>query len=368
MWFLYVFLGVITALIWGYMFFVFRSFFTVFVPEKRCPKIIISSLLLSAAASLPFLTFFSGDGVYPIVLLHFIVIKLLFKLAITLVKAIFRRHNGAVGVILNRLCIVPIIITAFLLGYGYHNITSLHIATYELPGDLCGIGSVVFVSDIHYGAVADYEYVEDCVKRVEECEPDLFLIGGDIADESTSKEELYELFELLGSVKCRYGSYLVLGNHDLSAYSENPAYSYKEFVTAAEENGITVLEDETVQLSTDLYLVGRRDRSMPRNSIEDLTKGINKNAYTIVIDHQPVEFEAAAEAGADLHISGHTHGGQLFPIGWISTLISPNEQNYGVTRVNGMTAVTSSGLCGWRFPFRTQKHSELVHFIAPLPE
>ncbi len=360
MWFIYVFLGVMTLLAWIYMFFVFRSMLTLFVPEKRCPRIILSSFLLSGAFSLPLLTFFNGNTVYPMIALHIIVIRLLFKLLMLTVKAVFKKHSMKLLELLHRLCVVPILLTAALLCYGYYNITSLHSAEYIFESPISKDLRIVFMSDIHYGAVADYSYLLECVNTVNDYKPQLFILGGDIADENTTKAELYELFELLGKVQSKYGSYLVLGNHDLAAYSASPNYSYEEFVQAAEDSGITVLEDEAKMAMPGIYIVGRKDRSTPRKSITELTEGIDEKDFVILVDHQPVEYGEAARAGTDLLLSGHTHGGQIFPVGWITTLISPNEQNYGMQQLGDMTAIVSSGVCGWRFPFRTQHHSEFV--------
>ena len=77
-------------------------------------------------------------------------------------------------------------------------------------------------------------------------------------------------------------------------------------------------------------------------------------------DHQPLGLAKNAAAGVDLTVSGHTHAGQIFPIGLLDRLVQFNEMNYGCREQNGMYAVVTSGICGWGYPIRTEAHSEYV--------
>ena len=79
-----------------------------------------------------------------------------------------------------------------------------------------------------------------------------------------------------------------------------------------------------------------------------------------MIDHQPKELEKLGEIGVDMSLSGHTHNGQIFPIGYVCSLLGINEMQYGIKRFGSNTAIVSSGAGTWGMDVRTQGHSEFV--------
>lgn len=79
-----------------------------------------------------------------------------------------------------------------------------------------------------------------------------------------------------------------------------------------------------------------------------------------MVDHQPVDLNVNDELKVDLQISGHTHGGQMFPVGLISDFLGFGEMNYGYQKLNYMQVIVSSGIAGWGYPLRTGSHSEYV--------
>ena len=126
------------------------------------------------------------------------------------------------------------------------------------------------------------------------------------------------------------------------------------------------MEDETLTLGDELTLTGRRDRSdaamdgIMREDPAELLKGTKDGAFHIVADHQPRGMEENAEGGYDLMLSGHTHAGQIWPVGLFTTLLDKETINYGEERFGTMEAIVSSGIAGWGYPLRTGKHSEYV--------
>ena len=82
--------------------------------------------------------------------------------------------------------------------------------------------------------------------------------------------------------------------------------------------------------------------------------------FTIVLDHQPNDYDAQAAAGADLVLSGHTHGGHIFPAGLIGLWIGANDATYGLSRRGDTTFIVTSSLSGWAIPFKTGAFSEFV--------
>ena len=89
---------------------------------------------------------------------------------------------------------------------------------------------------------------------------------------------------------------------------------------------LLALKDDCISLRTDLLIVGREDISRGRESRADtgkIRKGNLENRYVILADHQPVQIEENVRQGVDLQLSGHTHAGQFFPIGYMNTLFGP---------------------------------------------
>ena len=94
--------------------------------------------------------------------------------------------------------------------------------------------------------------------------------------------------------------------------------------------------------------------------MSELMKGLDKSKYTIVIDHQPNAYDEEADSGADLVLSGHTHGGHIFPAGQIGLLIGANDRVYGTEKRENTNFVVTSGISGWAIPFKTFTISEYV--------
>ena len=98
-----------------------------------------------------------------------------------------------------------------------------------------------------------------------------------------------------------------------------------------------------------------------------LTEGLDPSRYMIVIDHQPNDYDAEAAAGADLVLSGHTHGGQLIPITKVGEWIGANDATYGYERRGDTDFIVTSGISAWSILFKTGCKSEYV-IIDILPE
>lgn len=94
--------------------------------------------------------------------------------------------------------------------------------------------------------------------------------------------------------------------------------------------------------------------------MEELVSGLDKNKFIIVMDHQPNDYEKEAKAGVDLVLSGHTHGGQLFPLNKVGEWIGANDKTYGIERRGRTNFVVTSGLSDWAVRFKTGTKSELV--------
>jgi hypothetical protein len=221
---------------------------------------------------------------------------------------------------------------------------------------------VVMITDIHYATIQDTEILKNTISEINEENPDIVVFGGDIVEEGTTKEKMQEVFQVLGSIKSKYGLFYVYGNHDTQPYTQDKCYTKDELKSAILENNITILDDEYIEINEELVLVGRGDAALgnmsQRASTEELLEGVDKTKYRIVADHQPIEAAENAAQGVDLQISGHTHAGQIWPIGYFTEWLG--GLNYGQYQEGNCNIIVTSGFTGWGYSFRTQEHCEYV--------
>lgn len=218
---------------------------------------------------------------------------------------------------------------------------------------------IALIADSHLGVTLDGTRFAEEVERIGAANPDLVVIVGDYVDDDSKKVDMLEACRALGSLKTTYGSYYVFGNHDAGYYSRRD-FTTAELRQALTENGVIILEDETVPLGENYVLAGRKDRSSrDRLSAEELLDDLS-GRYVIVLDHQPNDYDSEAAAGADLVLSGHTHGGHMFPAGLIGLWMKANDALYGLSQRDDTTFIITSGISGWAIPFKTGAFSEYV--------
>ncbi|QDD66088.1 metallophosphoesterase [Herbaspirillum seropedicae] len=227
----------------------------------------------------------------------------------------------------------------------------------NLPAALEGF-SIVQISDIHVGPTIKAPYLQAIVDKVNALSPDVVAITGDLVDGSV--RQLAAHTAPLAQLRARHGAYFVTGNHE---YYSNA----HEWIEEVRRLGLTVLMNEHVVLRHDdagLVLAGVTDytahhfdpahRSDPHAAIADAPDGHPR----ILLAHQPRSAQAAAEAGFDLQLSGHTHGGQFFP--W--NFFVPLQQPYvaGLKRLQGLWVYVSRGTGYWGPPKRLLAPSEIT--------
>ena len=123
-----------------------------------------------------------------------------------------------------------------------------------------------------------------------------------------------------------------------------------------DKTGIRILRDESINVGN-VTIVGRDDRSnRSRKSVEQLTQGVTRGDYIILLDHQPFKLEEAEQNGVDLQLSGHTHRGQVWPLNWVTKKMY--ECDYGQWRKGQTDYYVSSGMGIWGGKFRIGTDSE----------
>lgn len=203
---------------------------------------------------------------------------------------------------------------------------------------------IAFVSDLHVGKAQPLSRTLQTIKEIKEQKPDFTIIGGDLFDKYTTKAERKSALKAFSSFTTPV--YYIYGNHEIDDGLN--LTKLKEDMTAS---GITVLADEYVSLGSDLTLLGRNDiSSSKRKKVADLENPY-PDTFLLVADHQPFEFQKNYKLGVDLQLSGHTHGGQLFPLRWVYAI---QVYSYGEYQYYKATLNVSGGASGWQNPLRTE--------------
>ncbi len=360
-------LAVLTALLVPvsvYFFILVRRFFRTVLAKRSEKTQEAAALCLATAVLVPSMHVF---GTPILLVLHVVIIGLLMELLYGLTRLAGVRVKWWRVLYLSS--IIPLAGVLVLGGYGAINIRRPVHTAYTIGTDKPlppGGYTIALVTDLHYGNAITTEELRADVARIAETNPDIVLLGGDIVDERTGGDAMREAFAILGSIPSRDGTYFVYGNHDKALYTAHPPYTVEELNRAIESAGITILEDRAVTLPSGLTLTGRQDLSdpqrtgIPRAESASLMAGLDPAAFHIMLDHQPRYFEENAQAGYDLMLSGHTHGGQIWPMGLVLDAVDKGTMVYGHAIREGMDVLVSSGLVGWGYPIRTEGHSEFV--------
>lgn len=308
-----------------------------------------------------------GTGL--IVILHIITISLLMDFINYILKLISKRKD----ITFNRwnnvynLGIIPVILTIIILVYGYWNINNIVQKDYTVYTNKAIRAEgyrIAMISDLHYGNVMNKNKLEKACSEIDKVEPDIVVLCGDIVDEKTGLEQMQEAVEILGNIKSKLGIFFVYGNHDDARYSKIPSYTKEKLKDELISNNIKVLVDQNYNINDDFVIIGRDDEGFSkeegRKSSEELISDVNKNKFILLLDHQPSEINKNSLLGYDLQLAGHTHKGQIWPIGLISDVFNFNELEYGYKRIGNYGVIVSSGISGWNYPVRTGSKSEYL--------
>ena len=289
---------------------------------------------------------------------------LLVSLSQLIAWLLLRRETTARLVTRRSLVLCGAVCSAVLLAVGIGGVVQAHTVrttTYDVTvakdgGTLDGL-DVVLVSDLHLGYSFGQRSLAATVDAINEQEPDLVVLAGDIFDNAyDALDDPAALAAELRRIDSAYGVYACYGNHDIDEPilagitfgGGNGKHSDPRMDAWLADAGVVLLQDETVSLADgSLSLTGRRDARKPggdgtRLSAEELLGGLDRTRPLLVLDHEPSELHELADAGADLILSGHTHDGQMFP----ATLLMPLlwENPCGWLRVGGAQSIVTSGV------------------------
>ena len=245
--------------------------------------------------------------------------------------------------------------------YGIFNARNIKVNEYSVTvNKSCGSDKhlkAVLVADLHMGYAIGVDHITNMVKKINEQNADIVIIAGDIFDNSyDGMDDPEGIKAQLKSIKSKYGVYAVYGNHDIDEKIlmgftfdwGGKQLNSEKMTNFMKECDIKLINDESVLISDEFYLVGRRDTDKPgtedgtRVEISELTKDLDKTKPILVLSHEPDELQKTADAGADIDFSGHTHDGQLFPGNLTIGLFWENP--CGMIKKDNMYSIVTSGV------------------------
>lgn len=227
----------------------------------------------------------------------------------------------------------------------------------DLPDPFAGF-VIAQLTDVHVGPTIGRSFIEELVAKTNAMEPDIVAITGDLVDGSV--EALGPLVEPLSRLKARHGVYFVTGNHEYFSGAD-------AWVAHLASLGVKVLRNERVTIERDgaaLDLAGVDDPTggnfLPDHG-PDLARAVagrDPTRHLVLLAHQPRQIHEAADHGVSLQISGHTHGGQIFPF----SLLVPLQQPYvaGLHFHRDTAIYVSRGTGYWGPPMRIGAPAELT--------
>lgn len=313
----------------------------------------VSFLPLAGIAGVGFLNFYSVI----IILLHLIVFWLIADMIAFVVRKALKKERRR-----NIEGVCAILFTAVYLCIGWynaHHVTAVHYNVKTGKAISSGNIRIVGFADSHVGVTLSGDDMAREMERIQAEDPDIVVIAGDFVDDDTKRDDMIKACEALGSLETTYGVYYASGNHDKGYMPDNRGFTIDELYAELEKNNVTVLEDEAVKVTDGFNIIGRKDKhDDSRIEIQELTKNISPDDFTLVLDHQPNDYDNEASANADLVYSGHTHGGHIWPSGYVGLLIKANDFVYGQTVREKTNFIVTSGISGWAIPFKTGAVSE----------
>lgn len=219
--------------------------------------------------------------------------------------------------------------------------------------------SIIQISDFHIGGLIDRDFVKASVSKINALKPDIVFITGDLVD--TALEEIKESIRELDNIRAKHGIYYIFGNHE---FFHNPL----EIIEFIKSTKITLLINENVQIDAlKLNVVGVTDligyrMKLLEPDIDKAFKGCDDAYKTILLAHQPKYIEELGNYRPDLILSGHTHGGQIWPFGHLVRLQQPYIK--GLHRLpNGSTIYVNSGIGFWGPPMRLDSQAEIAYIV-----
>ncbi len=213
---------------------------------------------------------------------------------------------------------------------------------------------IVQLSDLHITPDIDVVHLDAMVEKINQINPDLVLFTGDIIQSGAHKVQK----QLKSFQELKAKSYYVTGNHDI-------VYGAKNLQSVMQKSGVELLDNRVVHIDMQgakLQLVGLSDRYSFMRGVKRETKelfaSLHSELPTILLAHQPKDVRLIGESRVDLQLSGHTHGGQIYPLSLLVKLVQPYFS--GLYQHNKTTLYVSNGIGYWGVQIRYKAPREIA--------
>jgi predicted MPP superfamily phosphohydrolase len=226
------------------------------------------------------------------------------------------------------------------------------IASSKLPPSIHKI-RIVQISDVHIGLLLQNNRLQQIVAKIREAKPDILVSTGDLVDGKLNRNDaisgLNPLAALLNSIPTTSGKFAVVGNHEV--YAGLP--QALDFSRAA---GFTIMRNQSLQLANGLTISGVDDQAVIGRKYADpafeneLFLNANPESFKILLKHRP-DIQTESDGHFDLQLSGHVHGGQIFPFNFFVKLKHPIPCGTTTTQ-KGSHIHISRGTGTWGPPMR----------------
>ncbi|GAA2249700.1 metallophosphoesterase [Streptomyces amakusaensis] len=222
----------------------------------------------------------------------------------------------------------------------------------KLPRSAHGF-RIAVVSDIHLGPILGRGHTQRIVDAINAAQPDLVAVVGDMVDGTVA--DLGAAAEPLTQLRARHGSFFVTGNHEYYSGAD-------EWVDHVRELGLRPLENERVEIAGGFDLAGVNDlEGEATGHGPDFARALgdrDTGRASVLLAHQPVVIHDAVKHGVDLQLSGHTHGGQLWPGNYLAELANPTVA--GLERYGDTQLYVTRGAGAWGPPVRVGASSDIT--------
>jgi predicted MPP superfamily phosphohydrolase len=239
-------------------------------------------------------------------------------------------------------------------------VKKVDVALKRLPKQLDGF-KIVQISDVHLGPTLGHDFMKEVVDSINALEPDLVAITGDLVDGSVRELEAH--VAPLADIRAKHGVFFVTGNHEYYAGAD-------DWLAHLPTLGVRPLRNERVEIGdgeATFDLAGVDDwraKGFGGDHGADLPRALqdrDESRELVLLAHQPKQASEAARLGVGLQLSGHTHGGQIFPWGLFVKLDQPFLA--GLDRVGDFQIYTSCGTGYWGPPMRVGAPSEISMIV-----
>jgi hypothetical protein len=315
--------------------------------------------------------------VFIVFVVQSILLFLLLEIIGLVLYSFFKQHREKSSIVLAKLRLAIVLIFLVYVPariYYDHSTVSTRIVEFKkegLPSSLDGY-KIVLIADVQADRYTDEGRLNRYIKEVNNVNPDLVLIAGDVI---TSTPNFIELAaDALGKIKSKYGVYSCVGDHDNWAYRGDTERSRREITEALLFRNIKMIDNDKIVVNVDnskigiTFITNTYVERINKNKIDDLVSESPDEDLRIFLTHQPRSFliDSAYRSGYDLFLAGHTHGGQLtffFPFLNLSPTLIETKYVKGDFRFGDMLAVVNRGLGMSLAPIRYNSTPEVTLVI-----